>query len=282
MGALFGPLGGLDELPCATSLSESPTGSVVLSETRALDGTVSAQVAPESPNRAWDVQVGTASPEQAQILAQATRYQRRRARPHIFYSESAQLNNLLDPDASLMSPARWTDLTEGGSRVRPFDEPGLFLESGATRQDGTWAHLSNIPIPYGRTVTVSIVLTAYPGQTAHLWIDELGMDGATLPDVRKLTTTGTLQRLSTTFETTGSTVALTLGVSRALTVVAPQVTLTDRVMSWSEGEGCLNAYMTPASREVQAAFMAPNDYGRRSAYAWQVREIGKASMGHAG
>lgn len=218
MGALFGPLGGLDELPCATSLSESPTGSVVLSETRALDGTVCAQVAPESSNRVWDVQVGTARPEQAQILAQAARYQRRRARPHIFYSESAQVNNLLDPDASLMSPARWTNLTEGGSRVRPFDEPGLFLESGSTPQDGTWAHLSNIPIPYGRTVTVSIVLTAYPGQTAHLWIDELGMDGATLPGVRKLSTTGTLQRITTTFETAGSTVALTLGVSRALTL----------------------------------------------------------------
>lgn len=282
MGALFGPLGGLDELPCATSLSESPAGSVVLSETRALDGTVAAQVAPESSNRVWDVQVGTAKPEQAQILAQAARYQRRRARPNVFYSESAQVNNLLDPDASLMSPARWTGIGEGGSRVRPFDAPGLFLESGVTPQDGTWAHLSNIPAPYLRTVTVSIVLTAYPGQTAHLWIDELGMDGATLPGVRKLTTTGTLQRLSTTFETTGSTVALTLGVSRALTVVAPQVTLTDRVMPWSEGEGCLNAYMTPATRDVQAAFMVPHDWGRRSAYSWQVREIGKASMGHAG
>lgn len=282
MGALFGPLGGLDELPCATSLSESPAGDMVLSETRALDGTVYAQVAPESPNRVWDVQVSTAKPEQAQILAQAARYQRRRARPHVFYSESAQVNNLLDPDASLMSPARWAHLKDGGSRVRPFDAPGLFLESGSTPEDGTWAHLSNIPIPYGRTVTVSIVLTAYPGQTAHLWIDELGMDGATLPGVRKLTTTGVLQRLTTTFETTGSTVALTLGVSRALTVVAPQVTLTDRAMPWSEGEGCLNAYITPAARDVQAAFVVPHDWGRRSAYSWQVREIGKASMGHAG
>ena len=52
-------------------------------------------------------------------------------------------------------------------------------------------------------------------------------------------------------------------------------------MPWSPGAGCLNAYLaTVPSRDAQAAYIVPNDWGRRSAYSWVIREIGDAHMAH--
>ena len=54
-------------------------------------------------------------------------------------------------------------------------------------------------------------------------------------------------------------------------------------MPWSPGAGCLNAYLaTVPSREAQAAYIVANDWGRRSAYSWVIREIGDAHMAHTG
>ena len=62
MGGLFGPLGGLEELPCASTLAEAPAGDDVVREVRADDGTVYIQLAPQLANRVWQLSVGTSSP----------------------------------------------------------------------------------------------------------------------------------------------------------------------------------------------------------------------------
>ena len=92
MGALYGPLGGLDELPCATSLVDTPRGALVLSDTEALSGRVWSQSASVMPNREWAVSVGTARPEAAGILDRIASRQITNARPCIFYSEAAFLS----------------------------------------------------------------------------------------------------------------------------------------------------------------------------------------------
>lgn len=283
MGGLYGPLGGLDELPCATTLADTPTGALVLSDTAALSGRVWSQSASVMPNREWAVSVGTARPEAAAILDRIASRQITNARPCVFYSEAALVGNMLDPAGSLMSPHRWTNITPAGSQVLPSrSEHPRWLESGACPPDGGEARLPNIPVPEERTVTVAVTVSPYVGKQAHFWVDELRMDGSTLR-VHKTQTNDTDRRLVHTFTTSGETVALTIGVSGAVIIVDPQVTLTDRLVPWSPGAGCLNACLaTVPSREAQAAFIVPNDWGRRSAYSWVIREIGDAHMAHTG
>lgn len=283
MGALYGPLGGLDELPCATTLADTPTGALVLSDTEALSGRVWSQSASVMPNREWAVSVGTARPEAAAILDRIASRQITNARPCVFYSEAALVGNMLDPAGSLMSPRRWTNITPAGSQVLPSrSKHPRWLESGACPPDGGWAHLSNIPVPHERTVTVAVTVGAYVGMQARVRVDELRMDGSTF-QTRGVHANDPEQRLVLTFTTSGETVALNIRVSGAVIVVDPQVTLTDRPVPWSPGAGCLNAYLaTVPSRDAQAAYIVANDWGRRSAYSWVIREIGDAHMAHTG
>lgn len=283
MGGLYGPLGGLDELPCATELADTPTGALVLSETGALSGRVWSQSASVMPNREWAVSVGTARPEAAGILSRIASRQITNARPCIFYSEAALVENMLDPAASLMSTHRWSNIIPAGSQVKPNrSKHPRWLESGACPTEGGWAHLSNIPVPEERTVTVAVTVSPYVGKQAQFWVDELRMDGSTF-QTREVKTGDPDQRLVHTFTTSGETVALNIRVSGAVIIVDPQVTLTDHPLSWAPGGGCLNAQLvTVPSRQVQAAYIVPNDLGRRSAYSWAIREIGDAHMAHTG
>ena len=283
MGGLYGPLGGLDELPCATELADTPTGALVLSETGALSGRVWSQSASVMPNREWAVSVGTARPEAAGILSRIASRQITNARPCIFYSEATLVENMLDPAASLMSTHRWSNIIPAGSQVKPNrSKHPRWLESGACPPEGGWAHLSNIPVPEERTVTVAVTVSPYVGKQAQFWVDELRMDGSTF-QTREVKTGDPDQRLVHTFTTSGETVALNIRVSGAVIIVDPQVTLTDHPLPWAPGGGCLNAQLvTVPSRQVQAAYIVPNDLGRRSAYSWAIREIGDAHMAHTG
>ena len=282
MGGLLGPVGGLRELKCASSLEVEATDSSVASIVADLDGGEHVQLRVRRPSRVWQVGVGTAHPEDMAALHQLERVQRGRSL-FAYYPEDSQVENMLDPDASLMDVRRWTDVIPGGARVLPDDGlPGpRFEESVATSPDGTWAHLSNIPVPHERTITASVHLTPYMGAAAHFWVDELRMDGSTLR-VHKASTpvaTGanadetTLRRIAHTFTTSPETVAITYGVSRAATVVAPALTLTDAPLPWMVGAGCVSAVlMAPMSKNVQLAIPGVS-WGSRSGHAWTIREI---------
>ena len=220
MGGLLGPVGGLRELKCASSLEVEAADSSVASIVADLDGGEHVQLRVRRPSRVWQVGVGTARPEDMAALHQLERVQRGRSL-FAYYPEDSQVENMLDPDASLMDVRRWTDVIPGGARVLPGDGlPGpRFEESVATSTDGTWAHLSNIPVPHERTITASVHLTPYMGAAAHFWVDELRMDGSTLR-VHKASTpvaTGanadetTLRRISHSFTTSPETVAITYG-----------------------------------------------------------------------
>lgn len=282
MGGLLGPVGGLRELKCASSLEVEATDSSVASIVADLDGGEHVQLRVRRPSRVWQVGVGTARPEDMAALHQLERVQRGRSL-FAYYPEDSQVENMLDPDASLMDVRRWTDVIPGGARVLPDDGlPGpRFEESVATSPDGTWAHLSNIPVPLERTITASIYLTPYVGMAAHFWVDELCMDGSTLRVYKASTpvATGanadetTLRRISHSFTTSPETVAITFGVSRAATVVAPALTLTDAPLPWMVGAGCVSAVlMAPMSKNVQLAIPGV-PWGSRSAHTWTVREI---------
>lgn len=282
MGGLLGQVGGLEELVCASEVQVGPVTDSVLSIRTALDGTEYVQLRASRPPRQWQVSVSTATPGQARDLYQLEALARTNRMAFVYYPEDSQVENMLDPESSLMSRRRWTNVMPGGARV-PLDDllPGQrFLASASTRPDGTWAHLSNIPVPRDRTVTCSVRLVPYQGQTAYFHVDELRMDGSTLR-VHEASTDGVLHRLVHTFQTSHETVALTFGVSRAAGVAHPCLTLTDApAAEWAVGAGCMSAVlMAPPTKTVQLAI--PNlSWGSRSAHAWTIREIGRGTPGH--
>jgi hypothetical protein len=283
MGALLGPRGGLEELPCATSLSSAPVSGIIRSETAAIDGTTTVDIAPTLPLCTWDVGVGAVHPDHAGVLQQLTAWQVADARPWAFYSEAAQVENMLDPAASMMDPARWSKSIPGGPTLLPNPEGSeRFLRTISTPADGTWVHLSDVPVPHEVTLTVSVVLSSYTGMTGYFYVDELAMDGRTIR-VHEATTPGVLERVSHTFETTAQTVAISFRLSVCATVAGAQLTLTDRhVGRWAPGLGAMNTILAQVSRSELMAVITPNDWGRRSAQQWQVREIGRATLPHAG
>lgn len=278
MGGLLGPVGGLEELACATELQAAPAVDSVLKTTTALDGAEFVQVRASTPPRVWDVSVGTAAPEEMKILGQLERQTRLYRQTLVYYPEDALAENMLDPDAALMSPRRWTDVMPGGPQAQLTDHlPGpRYLWAAATNPNGAWAHLSNIPVPHQRTLTASLYVVPYKDDQAHFWVDELDPNGQTVT-VRKLQTTTVKGRLVFTFTTHPRTVALTFGVARAAAVMMPALTLTDTVRDWAEGAGCMSAVvMGPPRKTVQLA-VPDLDWGSRSAFGWTIREIGRGS-----
>ena len=283
MGALLGPLGGLEEIKCATSLSVAPVAETMLSVLRALDGTEYGQLGKVRRNREWSVEVGTARPEQIERLYQLFHFQQVQSRPFVFFPEDAQVENMLDPNAANLDPARWVGLTTGGARALPLEHGTTrFLSSGMTPTNGDWAELAGFPVPYQRTVTVAATVSAYAGRTAEFVVVENGMDGQPILEHPMSTTEdGVLERLSTTFETAKNTATLTLKIRHANTIATPQVTLTDRPVEWAAGAGCVNAVISSGpSKDVQLAFDIAHDWGRRSGHGWTIREMGNPNWGH--
>lgn len=276
MGGLLGPVGSMRELRCATSLDVAPVADSVIQVVEGLDfQTEWVQLRAGRPSRQWTVGVGTAEPHTMAQLWEWEERQRIDQTTLAYYPEHALTDNILDPEASRMHPSRWAGVTRGGASVEP-DAPGkpIFLHSGAGSMEGVWARLEGVPVPYLRTVTVSIVLTPYAGKTARVRVIERALDGAEVL-AHEVTTVGETdrQRLHLTFTTSGETALLSLAVLDALTIALPQVTCTAAPVEWVPGQGCRRAVlMAPPSEQVQLA-IPDLSWGRRSSYEWVIREI---------
>lgn len=279
MGGLLGPPGGLQELRCASALSEAPVRGDIRSITMDADGGEHAQLHTVRPNRVWEAEVGSTTPAEMGVLAKMAARSRRSRTPLVYYSEAAQVENLLDPGASLMDMEWWTGMTEGGGEVLP--DPHLpapwFDTSGACRLDGSWGELPLIPIPHLRDVSVAVHVTAYQGWTAQAQITEYAVDGAPIAGTtRELTTTGVLDRLTWSITTSGATAYISLRVRNANTVVAPQITLTREPPAlWAEGTGSLSVLIQDPPTRVAQLAIPDVSWGVRSGYSWSLREVGR-------
>lgn len=270
-GGMLGPVGGLEQV-WFTAEEAMSKGQRFVTRT-ALSGRSHAQVLPRQA-RTWECSIPFDAPQEGQILDQLEPWIARQSEPLVWYSADALGTNMLDPDASRLDPSWWTNVLPGGARVLPGDGlPGpRFLSSASTSPGGKWAHLSSIPVPHNTTLTASVYLTAYEGQTAYFWLDELGIDGATVK-VHKATTPGVLQQLSHTITTTPETVAVTFGVARAATVAAPALTLTDHVRPWGVGRGCLSALVDVTARAPLWTATDHHVYGSADATSFTIREL---------
>ena len=270
-GGMLGPVGGLEQV-WFTSKESMSKGSRFVTRT-ALSGRSHAQVLPRQA-RTWACEIPHDAPQEGQILDQLETWVAHQREPLVWYPADALGTNMLDPGASQMDTEWWEDVESGGARVQPGDGlPGpRFLSSASTSPSGKWAHLSNIPVPHNTTLTASVYLSAYEGQTAYFWLDELGVDGATVR-VHKATTPGVLQRLSHTITTTPETVAVTFGVARAVTVTAPALTLTDHVRPWGVGRGCTSAVVDVTARDPLWTATSHHIYGAADATSFTIREL---------
>lgn len=274
-GGLIGPLGGLEQV--WFSAKEDVSKASRFAVRRALSGASHAQVLPRAL-RSWSCELPHSAPQEDR-LDEMEEWAARNRRPLVWYPADALGTNMLDPAASLMSLDRWTDAVPGGAHVRPSgsDVPRHRFSIG-TESDGTWAHLSNIPVPDWDTarrtpvLTASIVLTPYAGQTAHWWIDELALDGRTTV-VHKYAATKADTRLHATITPRGDTVALTYGVSRAAAASMPALTLTDRLMPWGVGRGCMAAVIDVTGRNPQWTATSHHIYQASDAVNFTIREL---------
>lgn len=270
-GGMLGPVGGLEQV-WFTSKEAMSKGPRFVTRT-ALSGRSHAQVLPRQA-RTWECEIPYDAPQEGQILDQLEAWVARQRDPLVWYPADALGTNMLDPDASQMDVGWWTNMEQGGARVLP--DAGLpgprFLSSGSTSPSGTWAHMSNIPVPHNTTMTASVYLSAYDTQTAYFWLDELRIDGTTVR-VHKAHTPGVLQRLSHTITTTPETVALTFGVARAVTVAAPALTLTDHVREWGVGRGCMSALVDVTGRNPLWTATNQHIYGAADATSFTITEL---------
>lgn len=273
MGGLLGPVGGLKELRCATSLASAPVSDSVLQVVQGLDfETEWVQLRSGRPARSWTVNVGSAEPADLARLAELEEWQRLDRTLMVYYSEAAQLDNLLDPEAAFMRPGRWVGVQRGGSSIEPDPTGPEFMHSASCSDSGAWAYLRDVPVPYGRTVTVSMLLSAYDGQTARLVVTEEAVDGTSIKSW-ELTTTGVRERMTMTFRTSDETATLRMAVSRAITIARPQVTLTDGPRDWVPGQGCRSAVIVAPATEAVTLAIPGAQWGRRSSFDWAIREI---------
>lgn len=270
-GGMLGPVGGLEQV-WFTSTEAMSKRSRFVTRT-ALSGRSHAQVLPRQA-RTWACEIPHDAPQEGHSLDQLEAWAARQRDPLVWYPADALGTNMLDPDASQMDTGWWTNVEQGGARLLPgAGLPGpRFLSSGSTSPSGTWAHLSNIPVPHNTTLTASVYLSAYEGQTAYFWLDELGIDGATVR-VHKAHTPGVLERLSHTITTTPETVALTFGVARAVTVAAPALTLTDHAREWGIGRGCMSALVDVTGRSPLWTATNHHIYGAADATSFTITEL---------
>ena len=154
-GGMLGPVGGLEQV-WFTSKESMSKGSRFVTRT-ALSGRSHAQVLPRQA-RTWACEIPHDAPQEGHALDQLETWVAHQREPLVWYPADALGTNMLDPGASQMDTEWWEDVESGGARVQPGDGlPGpRFLSSASTSPEGKWAHLSNIPVPEERTVTVAV------------------------------------------------------------------------------------------------------------------------------
>lgn len=271
MGALLGPIGGLERV--ASPTSEPVEFEPVFTFSKALSGRVTAQRGPRPP-RVWSCSEGTVRPEDAAILewlAAGARYDQ--SQGYVWYSSYSLVTNMLTPAEGFMKDGTWTGGAEGGAG-NAEDARYLASETGGTASVFELARI--LPIPAQSPVAVSAYISTHPTQTARLEVTELDPEGATVgtPHVSTVPADMHAHRGVVTFTSSVRTVALRIRVVNALMRTMPAVTLTREVQPWASGRGCRHAVVTISGEDPQLAFETPTNYGRRAGRSFTIHELG--------
>lgn len=228
MSTFLGPVGSLIPVKCASTLTSSGGREVSFQDTlgkrKAFLGQVRA--------REWSVDIGLAKPHELSGLRWLAEYS---SGPLVWYSPDAVVGNILTPGQAALIPGTHTGLEGPLVEVEPEVYVKSALPDAASYLNFPYrAGLADpIPVVPGQPVTVSAWLRGESRITVY-WRD---INGASLSHDSPATETApTLTRMSRTLIPPSGAVQMSLAL-RGAQVAGPAVTLTDRLMPYSPGEG---------------------------------------------
>lgn len=275
MSAFIGPLGGLVEIECPSSLR--PTMERPFAEKSTTSGIVRQQVS-QRTRRQWDFAVGVATPSEAAQLAAIVAGEFGYG-PFWFVDPWAQVTNLMAPRASLLESTPPAGITVGGP---------VNLADG-TRAGRSWVvanpatvhhvnyldgALHRIPVRNGQTVTGTVYASGAGSVDVRLqWYDAAGAF---------LSNTGytshapgaSLARLWCYGNPPVGAHSVSVQVRGANRLARPALTWTTFVADWHVGQGAPSVAI-PADLS-QDIILATRDArgGRYAAVSTTIREVG--------
>lgn len=271
MGALLGPVGGLERVASPTS-EPVEEGQRFVTRT-ALSGKVTAQRLTRQ-KRVWPCSEGTIRPEDAAILewlAAGGRYDQ--SSGYVWYSSYSLVTNMLTPAESFMEDGTWTGGAAGGAGDA---DDARYLASETGGVGSVFELARTLPVPAQSPVAVSAYISTHPAQTARLEVTELDPEGATVgvPHVSTVPADTHAHRAAVTFTSSVRTVALRIRVLDALMRTMPAVTLTRAVQPWASGRGCAHAIVMITGEDPQLAAETPTNWARRHGRTFTIQELG--------
>lgn len=271
MGALLGPVGGLERV--ASPTSEPVEAESPLSLSTALSGRVTAQRGPR-PRRVWACSEGTIRPEDAALLeglVAGSLYDQTDG--YVWYSSYARVTNILTPWEAVFAENTWSRGAHGGGGVT---EDGTRYFRSRTSDPSTTVSLArDVAVPAGGPLVVSVYVSTHPTTTATVVVEEIDPEGSVigLPWLTQVAANQHAKRAVRALTTSVRTVAVRIHVIGALMFTLPAVTLTREVQPWASGRGCRHAVVTINGEDPQLAFETPTNYGRRAGRSFTIHEL---------
>lgn len=276
MSAYLGPVGMLTRLKCASSLrvaDEDPVRYRVSVGRRRY-----AQVmAPGRTLRTWDVSwfEGTTT-EMVSIVDQLSRGLAGPG-PFVYYSEQAAASNILTPQESAVPPDYTGQMSGGSVTVSDPSTPrwdGRVLSTVTQTSSSVVPVGGRVPVPDETPLTASAYLTAQAGTRPQLVLRQYDPQGVMVREHRAQgAVNAALERVHLTIATDPRTVTVQLATIGVLRTAAPAISLTDRLVPWTRGQGC-RAVMV--SRPAESVWRAVQHTGeaRRSGFDFTITEVG--------
>lgn len=275
MSAYLGPVGMMTRLKCASQLTvddEDPVRYRVSAGRRRY-----AQVmAPGRTLRVWGVSwfQGTTT-EMVSIVDQLSRGLV--PGPYVYYSEQAAASNILTPQESAVPPGYAGQMRGGSVVVSDPSTPrwdGRVLGTVTQTATGIVPVGGRVPVPDVTPLTASAYLTAQAGVRPQLVVRQYDPQGVLVREHRAQgAVNAALERVHLTITTDPRTVTVQLATVGALRTAAPAVSLTDRLVPWTRGQGCRAVMVSRPAEDVWRAVQHTGE-PRRSGFDFTITEVG--------
>lgn len=270
MSAYLGPVGNLIGFKCPSDEEITLAENSSLSWT--LGGKQKAQYNLSAP-RAWQVSIGTATPQEVAGLAALMRglYG---PPPWVYVGPWAQVTNLLPPSASVLAVGSWTGSGVPGGQVTLDDGTRPVLS--ALSDTGAQLDLPAVPVVPGEPVTGSAWGAGDTEFTAQLIFRNSA--GGTVSSASSTVTAplgSPLRRGGVTAWAPTGAVDVVLRLTGAKRAAQPAVTWTPDMAAWTVGGGAPKVIARGLSQALQLA-VRDAAFLRRSSASFVLEEVGNA------
>lgn len=275
MSTYIGPLGGLVEVDCPSSLRTAADRPV---STRVTTSGVVRQQVSRRTSREWDVQWGAAQPQQIANLA-ALAAGEFGIGPFWFVDPWAQATNVLAPAASTLESVPPSGMSAGGPVA--LADGSRAGRSWVVANPATIHHtsyvdglLSRVPVRNGTTVTGSVYAS---GTAVDLRIQWYDASGAFVSNTAYASHSpgSQMQRLHVYGNPPVGAHSASVQVRGATRIARPALTWTTFVADWHVGQGAPSvAIPASLSQDIILATRENRAGGRLASVSTTIREVG--------